>query len=505
MRRLLELPLEVVEDVIDHLHVKELLELQLCCKALRRVVGPRLWENVSLNVGDIEPKGPMVTGRFTNSHPFEDEKFLMITDTDRLKEFAKMVFSHDEEIFSWIKRLSVNMQSFIQTPTVAPRMSAPYKFEGLTNFVYWFLLKIKQRQLQPLLALDVRTALGRPTENWQTSIVSFIMSELSADETYLTMSFYRPLRGQGDRLITSNVTRIVADVRHFSGDFFADLKTICGKQLPQNVRELSVFGIGEHRELCHLDVDELQTFLVNANQLAKLRLSNFELIPNGVNWLPQTITFLGISQDLGKIHVSDTILHRSVLYAPLVKELDVRTEDGRILRRLNLPQLESLTLRKRGPYTPEGDYIMGEEDLVDNMATVFPCFPKLCRLNFEDISIPCLKGILAESNGVVKHLYCNYSTFTTISKPIIHSIILDIAEYLPRVETVQIDFSIDLGGQNEYPLYKVIEEYIYRCPNLKHFDIQSIKFPVKNFPYLYIDKDGSTGHVDINLFKKTYM
>lgn len=509
-RPLLQLPLEVIEEIVDWLRVQELLELQLTCKSLRSVVGPRLWENLSLNVGDIEPKGPTVTGRFTNTNPFDEASILMITDTDRLKDFAKLIFSRDKIVFSWIRRLSVNIQSFIQMPAQTPTLSSANSFKiGLTNFVYWFLLQIKQAQQEnsnsSLICLDVRTALGRPTDNWKTSIVSFLMSEVSSQEIYLTMSFYRPLHGQGDKLIPSNVTKIVADVRHFNSEFFLDLRTVCGETLPEYIRELSVFGIGEHRELCGVDVEQLSNFLGNASRLEKLRLSNFEILPSMTKWVPESITYLGISQDLGKQHIPDDILGQSTLIGPCVKELDVRTEDGRILKRISFPNLETLTLRKRGPYTPTGDYIMGEEDLVDNMAVFFSRFPKLNRLNFEDISIPCLKGIVSQSNGVIKHLCCDYSTFTTISKPAIHSIILDIAEYLPRVETVEIDFSIDLGGQSEYPLSTVVAEYICRCPNLRRFDIKSIKFPVSNFSYLFLDKDASTAHVDINLFKASYI
>lgn len=358
--QLWSLPPEIVRNIADNLGTKELLDLQQCCRGLRKVIAPLIWSHIHL---DVSPDMDRMYSRGVDTYRlpryagscesvcrprtfFNEHKCRRRTikvDHRCIADFCSAFLSdHDvgayASAFESTRTLTLNLYDYpsawvnleLDPATTREEIN---RQDPATLFT-WVLETLIPQKFSKINRIDITTSTRHIRPPRITRLINILWSAFPEAEKNVDLK----LLGEAPMLpdILSDSSRIV-ELKLYnesSSDVNNSLSSLLSNHtLPTSVERFSISCyIGIHFE-------QLRSFLSQCYKIKDLMIRALLLEECSFDWVPQTVVALSLV-DIYCAYNNQT----EITTLPNVESLEVISSCPDIFKNLRLPKLKRLKL-----------------------------------------------------------------------------------------------------------------------------------------------------------------
>lgn len=472
----MDLPVELLDTVIEYLSINDMVNLQRSCKFFRNVLLSKMWTHVHLDCSAIrDTKNMNVTA--SNSIGHTDIHYHncgnIITplyhkygqknggyikcDVTNIKKLCESLLREDYlHIFSWVKVLTLNAPYYNTSEQEDVVINSATDLKGVKGqtLIHWFLNNIVTQKFNNLQLIEAIVDINDKVSSWEqhqlqqdggvsqqqhTSqyppILTNLLTTFPQVETNISVHLeknWAPNPIQKMTFDNLKVLRIVCDG-------LEDVRRFCGRFLPRSIERFDLVDYNE------IDAVALRDFFSKCDRLRSVSLKWGNVSnPNSIDWLPKSVTNLQMCQFDDSHPVKNPVNALNVTYFKSYTRL------GQVFQALRFPNLERLSVQ--GP-------VDDETPLVKAVGEAFQTSPYIRQLKCRRLKADFVAQLL--DNPVVQqrvkslvvqpnHSVANYKEFCQLAKA-----------------CTNLDFLfVNMGMVSKWNLLMCIKKFLKYSPNL---------------------------------------
>lgn len=450
---MLKLPVELIQEITQHLSSQDVINLQCTCKDMRSILIAQTWSHIDLNLSSLNKINQWSMNKYLGNHDQCCKKTAFYhqhnckrmsyvrTNVDKnLNKFIKAVLRGDFDLaYEWVKVLTIKIPFALNETAPAENITVD-QVDSLSKHQ---LIAFMVDKIIPMFynlrlieaSVDMNTG-AYPIvpklmdKNVETNVkFDFLKSKIAADIPSMNFNNIKLLR------MNCNYQSV-------------DMNSFIGCYLPSTVERFDLVNYDQ------VDALRLQTFFSKADSLQSVALKwgNGVYNPTSVDWLPNSVT------DLQMNHCEEPA-YTNTIDALNVTSFKSYSKLGQVFRSIRFPNLQQLAVS--GP-------VDDEQPLVQEVAKACDNSPMIEQLKCRRLRVDFVASLMKRTDLGIKSLIVQPGKRT---RPI------DFAEYCRLATQLTDDLNtlvINLRYLSQSEVVRFLRKVFIFCPSIKNVFIEHL-------------------------------